>query len=400
MNQEKMQILKMLEEGKISAEDASRLLSTVDGKATKEQGRPDAHTSNANNQKPPSSTYREESLIDEISRKFGTFMKDMEPKVRKFTQVAVEKTATAADSISKGISSRTTSGELSKPSFHGSFPQAPTTHKPSIPTPSKGIEEMIEIVVTQKGAELNLNGLNGQVLIKGYNGDKISAKIFTVAKRAGASASLAALGNKYYLNFNEADFDRVCIDAFVPESMFDNIRVATINGNISASSLSTQNIKIENTNGNSELSSVTAANIVVENNNGTTKLTNVVADISVVENFNGAISVYKTDIENLKLTTFNGSIDMQIAAFDNFNNYNWQIETSNESLNLILPSYATLGYYVKAHAALDNVKLGLIGMNYIRNETSFVEAKSINYEASFKKVNLNLETSNAPLIIN
>jgi hypothetical protein len=416
MTNEKMMILKMLEEGKITAEDASKLLASADGPppmgaagsqtpprhAASSSGPPPKpgfdNAPRPNSQVPPKPGG---STVDEMSRKFGEFVKEMEPKVKKLAGTVVEKTANAADSISKSLSAhgekRGSSGGSGGDTY---FPQAPTPPKPSRGGSAAGIEEMIEILVRQSGAELNLSGLNGQVLVKGYNGDKISAKIYTVAKRAGAKAELAVLGNKYYLAYDENDFERVCIDAFVPESMFDNVRIATINGDVRAATLTAHYIQIENLNGATEVSDVSAQNIAVESNNGNLKVADSAAHTSTIENFNGGINISKVDIANLKATTFNGAVDMQIAGFANYDHYSWQVETSNGRLGLVLPSYSTLGYHVKAHAALGDVKLGLVGMNYLRNDKSFIEAKSINYDGALKKVDITLATSNAPLVVN
>ena len=413
MANEKMMILKMLEEGKINAEDAAKLLASADTpplpSSTPTGGQiPPRHTTpppsvssfdapRPNSAMPPKAG----SAVDDMSRKFGAFVKEMEPKVKKVAGAVVEKTASAADSISKSLSAH---GEkrVSYGGFGGGtyFPQAPTPPKPVKGSSSAGIEEMIEILVSQAGSELNLNGLNGQVLVKGYNGDKISAKIYTVAKRAGAKAELAVLGNKYYLAYDENDFERVCIDAFVPESMFDNVRIATVNGDVRAATLSAQYVQIENMNGGTEVTDISAQNISIESNNGNLRLADSAANTTTIENFNGGISISKVDIANLKATTFNGAVDMQIAGFAAYDQYKWQVETSNGKLGLILPSYSTLGYHVKAHAALGDVKLGLVGMNYLRNDKSFIEAKSINYDSSLKKVDMTLATSNAQLVVN
>jgi len=393
MQTEKMMILKMLEEGKITAEEASRLLES--GASSPAQTPKPASTPKGSyipgSQTPPKST---ESTVDSMGRKIDAFVKEMEPKIKKATKVVVEKTAGAAESISKSLSSHG-----SRPSAPIASPQVPKA--PPKPTGStSGIEEMVEIFVTEKNGELNLTGLNGQVLVKGYNGDKISAKIFTVAKRQGAKAVLAVLGNKYYLSYDENDFERVCIDAFVPEAMFSNIKVSTINGDISLSTITTSGVQTECINGSMEIVGVKAETMTAEANNGTLTIKETTANTAQIENFNGNISVNKIDIANLKANTFNGAIDMQIAAFANHDNYKWNIETGNGKLTVILPTYATLGYHIKAHAALDTVKLGLTSMNYIRNEKSFAEAKSANYDSSLKKVELDLATSNAPLIIN
>ena len=419
MASEKMMILKMLEEGKINAEEAARLLATAEGGSGSGNQTPprpggatpppgpsggshssfDAPRPNA---PPPAKTVG--SAVDEMGRKIGAFMKEMEPKVKKIAGVAAEKTVGAADSISRSLSG---SGEKRVPSERGNsdyFPSAPAAARPRT-TPSRhsgaaGFEEMIEIRVATGGAELNLTGHNGQVQVKGYNGDKISAKIFTVAKRPGARVELAQLGNKYYLAFDENDFERVCIDAFVPETMFDNVRIATTNGDIRIATLTTDFVQAENMTGGTEIVGVTARQISAESNNGHLRLADTKAQKAAIENFNGTISVSKIDIAGLKVTTFNGAIDMQIAEFSAHDYYNWHVETSNGKLSLILPSYSTLGYHVKANAALDNVKMGLVGMNFLRNDRSFVEAKSINYDAAIKKVDMVLATSNAPLVIN
>lgn len=394
MQSEKMMILKMLEEGKINAEEASRLLAT--GGTTKSKPAPAPSPSRGHvptSQIPPGS-HHSPTPGESASAKFGAFMKEMEPKLQKAGKFVVEKTAGAADYVSKSLS-----GAGSRTATAPSYQTSPAPARPTAGT-GAGTEEVIEIKVEHGGSELNLTGFNGNVLVKGYNGDKISAKIFTVAKRAGAKPSLAALGNKYYLSFDENDFERVCIDAFVPETMFDNIKVATNNGDMSISTVTSQNIHVENINGNTEVAGISAHNLTVEVSNGRLGIKDCSAQISNIENFNGIIGISKVDIAHMKASTFNGSIDLQVAAFTNYDNYHWHIETSNGKMNVLLPTYATLGYHIKAHAALDAVKLGLVSMNYIRNDKSFVEAKSNNFDGAMKKVVMELSTSNAPLIVN
>ncbi|MCL2752534.1 MAG: DUF4097 domain-containing protein [Defluviitaleaceae bacterium] len=395
MQSEKMMILKMLQDGKINAEEAARLLAQTEGVTPPSIPAPRVTTDAPRSNSPTAPT----SAVDGMGKKFSEFAKSVEPKIKKAAEVVVSKTASAAESISKSLSSHGSKSSSYEPptSSIGSQTAAPSP-KPAAKT--GGVEEVIEIKVTEGGAELNLSGLNGQVLVKGYNGDKISAKIFTIAKRAGAKAALTTLGNKYYLSFDENDFDRVCIDAFVPETMFNNIKITTINGDLSLATVDATHVFIENMNGQTEVVGVNTENLTVESNNGHLALKDVVAKNATVENFNGAMSISKVDIGILKANTFNGAIDMQVATLNAHDNYTWNIETGNGKLHLVLPTYTTIGYNIKAHAALDAVKLGLVSMDYARNEKSFVEAKSANYNSALKKVDMELSTSNAPLVIN
>jgi len=444
MSSEKMAILKMLEDKKITAEEAARLLSSVSsGDALKPAGAPvpvliapeysmaftdtvkkapDVPTLTATpyaeppkpNPVPgsaaPSASYATpshdprvtgampqsqspapvygESLAEELGRKLGGFMRGMEPKLQKFAENFAEKTVSAADSISRTIVA----------------PQPVATPRGAgrtAPSVARGeVQKLFELRVDAPGAELSLSSLNGSVLVKGYNGDKISAKVFYVAKHGGASIELMQLGQKYYLNYDESEFDRVCIDVFLPERLFDNIRLSAVNGPLTVSTLRAANVKLETLNGPTEIAQLSADNLIVECNNGTLRLQDIVAGRASVENFNGAIHTANTDISQMKLSTFNGTVSMQMAGFRCFEDYAWEVDSSNGKLGLVLPSSAELGYDITATAALGVVKLGLIGLAFTRNDRTAAVARSTRFDTAAKRVRLNLATSNASLEVN
>jgi len=332
----------------------------------------------------PPRTYGE-SFAEEMSRKLGTFMKDMEPKLQKFTEVVVEKTVGAADALSRSISTPAVT-------------PPPRTTAPGVTR--GGIEKVFEMRITEAGGELSLAGLNGPVLVRGYNGDKISAKIYYVPKHGGAAIDLMALGSKYYLHYDDNDFARVCIDAFIPEKMFDNIRLSAINGALTVSTLTAANVKLEGLNGETELSGVSADNVIVECNNGVLRLRDISAERASIENFNGPVSATNTDIGQMKLSTFNGRVSIQTAGFRRFNEYTWDVESSNGKMGVVLPSSPELGYAIRATSALGTVKLGLVGLSFSRNDRSFAEAQSVRFNEAAKKIRLTLATSNAALEVN
>jgi hypothetical protein len=49
---------------------------------------------------------------------------------------------------------------------------------------------------------------------------------------------------------------------------------------------------------------------------------------------------------------------------------------------------------------MGEIRLGLTGLQYIINDPTMVEARSVQYDAAAKQIRLNVETSNAPLVIN
>lgn len=401
MSSEKMMILKMLEEGKIDAAEAARLLSAVEGDAgsrkpqTQKYEKPSTprkETYTGNNQRPssppPETSRGLDDFTNDLSKKFETFARDMEPRIYKFTETVADATGKVADKISKSLAS---------PTPPPVSPGKPAAAKPGY---ANMVERIFEAVVTSGYNELNFSGFNGDVLIQGYNGDKISARIYYRAKKPGAPIEIMKLGNKYFLNYEEDDFEKVCIDAFVPGGMFNSISVATVGGQISVSALEPDYLSVSNLNGATALKDISSDNVKVDCSNGALKLENIKSVNGKIENFNGNVTSLGVDIQNLSLTALNGSIGMNIAYFNSYSEYVWAVETSNAKMTLNLPSSPELGYHLKAHATFSSIKVGLTGLNYVINEPAYVEAKSINYDRASKNIKLSLETSNAPLVIN
>jgi len=95
MKQERMKILSMVEEGKISVDEATRLLEVIgaegDGADTEFQEKFQQFTKNV------------EEFAKDLGAKASAAYKEMEPKLKTATRVVVEKTANVVDDLSKAI---------------------------------------------------------------------------------------------------------------------------------------------------------------------------------------------------------------------------------------------------------------------------------------------------------
>ena len=416
MSNEKMKILKMLEEKKITASEAAKLLESVDagGVAPQQhqpQSRPDDRFSapppppprpspppsrDYGSQRAPSSPRGFEDLTGDLGKKFESFARDMEPKLQKFTETVAEKIVSGADRISRGFGSETA-------------PAAPAggqrgaSHSPSVgvkPAASSGFEKNIEMVIDSGYNELSIAGLNGDVRVKGYNGDKITARISYKPKRSGAAIDLMKLGGKYFLKYEEDDFDRVSVDAFVPERMFQVINIGSNGGNMDISSLSAKEMQLANSSGQTRLASLSAEKVKADCSNGRLTLSGIAADSAIIENFNGNVDADELDVSKLSLINYNGGLSLLMPAFTRHAEYIWSVETSNAKLNINVPTLPDLGYHIKAHTTLGDIRVGLTGLQFLINDPALVEARSVNYDRAAVKVKLAVETSNAPLLIN
>ena len=413
MQNEKMMILKMLESGKITTEEASRLLQSVDTGVAPPPYTPSSTTASStsytssNSQTPPAShSHREpsgsysssqsndpgkkhtegHSIFEDIGHKF----EEWGPKIRKATASAVEKIAGGVDRLSKSLSDYTP-----QPSSGG-------TSRPKPPSkPASGLtEKNIEMLVEPGFSELNLSGQNGDVRIKGYNSDKISARISYKAKRAGAHIDLMKLGNKYFLKYEPDDFETVMIDAYVPERAFSVIRIDGVNANMDCASLTAEEIAISNANGGLRVANLSATNLKAESGNGRFVASNISATTAVLENVNGVMETDELDVAQLKLNNYNGPLSLLMSNFTQHTQYIWNVETGNAKLSMNLPTLPDLGYHIKAHAAMSEIRLGLTGLQFLIHEQSLVEARSVKFDSAGKKVKMTVETSNGPLVIN
>lgn len=402
---EKLRILKMIESGQISAAEAARLLQAVDsgvGSAPRPpippiphvppRSEPHSHARHderSNNGRPSG---ERSSDWDEIGKKFESFARDVAPKVERFAEVVADKIAVAADRVSDALTSE------GAPPPHGQS-RAPAPKRPSH---SGGfVEKQIEMAVETGGYnELSLTGMNGDVRIKGYNGDKISARLVYRAKKAKANIELVKLGGKYFLKYEPDEFEMVSIDAFVPERAFSVVKIDGMNGQLDASSLSASEMRFSNANGDVSLAGLAAGNFSAESSNGRFFVSNIAAETATIENMNGVMETSELDISKLKLSNYNGLLSVVMTKFARHAEYVWSVETGNAKLDINLPTLPEIGYHIKAHAAMSEIRLGLTGLQYLINEPSLVEARSVSFDRAAKKIKLAVETSNAPLLIN
>ncbi|MCL2225462.1 MAG: DUF4097 domain-containing protein [Defluviitaleaceae bacterium] len=396
---EKLRILKMIEDGQITAAEAAQLLQALDGGASSAPPPPaKKYEGNSNDSKSHGEPHYG---LDDLGQKFESFAREMAPKVEKFAGAVASQIAGVAERVSDAFTpppEAPATAAAPSGSQHRAAP--PKAAKPS--APAGGLEErQIELPVEVGGYnELNLSGLNADIRVKGYNGDKITARLTYQAKKAKAYIELVKLGGKYFLKYEEDEFSSVSIDAFVPERAFGVIKIDGINGQMDASSLSATEMHFSNSNGITNLSALSAANIYAEASNGRFSVSNITAESASFENLNAPLEAIELDIAKLKLSNYNSPLSVIMSKFDRHTSYIWSVETGNEKLSINLPTATNLGYHIKAHAAMGEIRLGLTNLQYLINEPSLVEARSTSFDSLPKKVKIAVETSNASLIIN
>jgi hypothetical protein len=405
MSGEKMQILKMLESGKISADEAARLLQTVDSGGAAPQTRsspPRSDGSQQSNQSQRGNQPREiggstglDDFAIDLRRKFETLAKDMEPKLQRLVGTVAEKTADVADRISKNIS------DAEARTHH-----APSTgnaqHRHAAPAllKSGAMPRDFDLKVEPGYNELNMVALNGDLSVTGYNGDKLTVKVCAKESRAGARLELLRLGSRYFLSYDEGDFKTLSVDALVPEKLFASLVVGASGGRTGVANITTEHFTVQSCNGAAAFRGIRAENIKIETSNGRLTLDEISAKNANIEGSGGAIDANYLDAANLRLFAANGGLTLNAGDFRQGADYTWVIEASNGKVALNVPLSPQNGYHIKASTSLGKVRLGLPALNYLSNAPNSVEAVSAGYDNAAVRVRISAETSNAELSVN
>lgn len=408
MSDEKMMILKMLDEGKIGAEEAAKLLAAINEETTKKpntlnlEKENTTYQTNDNNQNvAASNSVRFDefgraigNISKNMAKKLGVFAKEMAPKIQNVTENLVEKTVEVTDKISKSVA--TAPPKPVKPT-------RPTTPQPassSATTVQRGRikEKSCEISVNGTLNEFYVTSKNGTIFIKGYNGDKITAKLNYISNTD--NIQLTQSGNRYYLDYDEAAFNCVSIEAFVPDKLFKRIQLKAQNSKLNLDSMSCSEIVTETDNLELNLKNISSNYIKVTTNKGNIELNNIASDSLDAITATGKISAEALDVQKLKMETDNSPINYKLFSLRNYTSYTWKISTSNAPMKVSIPISEEIGYTFKANTSLNSVSVGIAGLQYTYNENNYVDAKTSNFDRAFRKVKISMDTSNAPININ
>jgi hypothetical protein len=223
-------------------------------------------------------------------------------------------------------------------------------------------EKRFQIGVGSGDNTLILSAVRGYVKAHGYNGDSVSAKVAYKAKNGGGSIDLTQIGKKISLSYDESKFESVSVDISIPERLFSLIRIEA-----DASSI--------------ELAQLASSSVIVSGEG--IKLQGVLAE-SLNAETEGQLEVFDVDASSLRLSSKNGGIKASVSQLSHFSEYLWDMRSGGK-LDIKMPSDRCIGYHLKARASRGEVRIGLPGMKTTGN-THELEALSDGFDLKAKKV--------------
>lgn len=397
-SEERLLILKMLEEGKISSDDAAKLLEALDGGSKQNQNTYD----NSSKQQKQQPNFNEE--INKMRDRLQDWKRDIKKNYQqKDFDVMVDEFSVKAEKIGKTFATATF-GVLDKViDTVGSFVD---TNSFNIFGNFAVVEKTYEANAAEN-TNIYIEGINGQVTVKKHLDTKviINTKVRSPQTDIDQIVLFETNNENISLKLNKVGNLSVQHEVLVPSSLFNKIKIETSNGRISIEDTVSKDLEVLTKNAPVDLMGISSDKVFVSTKNARVLVSYVIAQNVEISTTNSVIDAKNLKAVDFKATTTNGRILAEnLQHNEGKSDINVVLKTSNSSIKINMNDMENKAYKVKARTSNGNVNLLVPELTYHNFNkqgygVSFVEAESSTYNTNPLKVNIDVETANGEIEI-
>lgn len=392
LNEERMLILKMLQDGKINSEEAAKLLEALDGGKKQAAGE-----NTANRQQRPQPNYYDE--VNKLRERINDWKRDFTKNVNeKDFDKMVDDFSAKAEKFGKSVAT-TTFGIVDKiVDYVGSVVD---TGSFSIFGTYNTVEKTFEAAV-QEGMDLDLEGINGQISIKKHAENKIiiKSKIRSPQSYTDDVILFSGSENAVTLKLNKTEFISVSHEVFVPAVTFNKIRLETKNGKIAVEDTLSKQFESVTKNAVIDLMGVNSDSIFIDTKNAKVFANYIIGKTVNINTKNSIIDVKNIKTEKLSAITANGKIAVEnVQNIDGSADITLELKTKNGDIKANMNDMENRAYKVQARTTNGGINLLIPELLYSNPGKSFspdkaVDAQSSSYNNAPQRVNIYAETLN------
>lgn len=360
MQQEQRMILRMLEEGKITAEEAEALLN---------------------------------ALGDGVGAEGAEPQDDPWVRLEKMGEEFANKVETATERFARSLEHSVGDKLVKLPKILAKFPFL-------------GLEESQEFTQVVRGpvAEteiipIDLHNVNGPIRLQGWPEDYYQ---LTVVQRLKGKDRELLRGRLYHVpwedNRERGEFRLtvpnhsdgfISLHLMVPEGRTYQVALASQNGSLRVENLKGSELRLRTINGAAELRSVEAQRIEGQGGNGGCEMDEVKAETVRYELGNGSYRLSLT-AGLVDVVTTNGAVN--VKAVDVRGGASYRLRTTNGSVNVLLPPRVDLGVSLNLETAVGRIATSLGSLEIVKQERqgggALLTAQSPDYDSFADRVEL------------
>ncbi|TLS38523.1 DUF4097 family beta strand repeat-containing protein [Pseudalkalibacillus caeni] len=332
MNEERKMILKMIEDGKITADEGAKLLEAL---GTKEDVKSE--------QKSHAESFEQETKTADWSDQWSKAAKSSTTRVSNFVESLIQKIKDLDLDFNFG------SYEVVHHTFHQSD-------------------------VSLKKLDISLR--NGEIVLKPWDQNEVKveceANVYRVSSEEEAKekflneASFRVYDDRFSFKIDRADI-KATTTVYLPESDYDDVRLKTFNGDITGETIQANLFKTKAANGRITFKKLEARDIEIEAANGAILIEDGEGEICELETGNGAITI-KGKFNEIDAQSLNGAIRATVTEPLSGKG---EFKTLNGSINVILPK----GMAVKGDlkSSIGSVTCDLEDMKVVREKKEMAQ---------------------------
>lgn len=397
ISEEKMMILKMLQEGRINSEEAAKLLEALEAKKEPPCYGPGPRAFRG--PKPPQRNYYDEvakvrERIDEWRRElsknynqndFDKMVEEFSAKAEKFGK----NVATAAFGIADKVADFV--GSIIDTSAFNVFGNCVTE------------EQQFEAAAAE-GMNLELQATNGQITVKKHQEDKIliTAKIRTPQENAKSAIAFSNGDGTVSVKLAKPDTYNLSVsyDVLLPAVKLNQVALETKNGKIYVEDVTSEEFASVTKNAVIDLTGVNSGRITANTTNAKVNANYIIGRDVNFNTSNATIEIKNLKAVKLTAATSNGKILVDnVQNYDNENVAELNLKTSNANIKANMNDSENKGYKISARTSNGDINLlipNLLYRNAMRTDrfNRQADAETENYAAAAQKVNIQAETSN------
>ncbi|PYG89546.1 DUF4097 and DUF4098 domain-containing protein YvlB [Ruminiclostridium sufflavum DSM 19573] len=398
ISEERILILKMLEEKKITSEEAAKLLAALE-----QEPKQDTAETFRRNQSQRQNGFADEAAkvrdrVNNWKREFKNNYNqaDFDNMIDDFTN--------KAEKVGKNVAA-TTFGLVDKViDYVGSFVDTNSFNIfGSLQTVQKNFE-----VIPAEAATFEISGINGSVTIKKHldSNIKVISRIKSSVPNGEGVVTFIDDPNAIALKVNSTAMNvSVSHEIFIPEKKFKAIKIENSNGKIYIEDSLSEEITAATKNAHIELMGVNSDKISVNTRNGRVQMNYIIGNKIEINTSNAVIDIKHIKVQDISAVTINGRILIENAQnIDEDTDMSMYLKTSNGGIKVNMNDLDGRTYKVKAHASNGAINLLIPEIVYHNvnrkgEAGSFVEAESRDFETGLNKVVITGETVNGQIEI-
>lgn len=391
--EEKMLILKMLQEGKITAEEAHKLLEAIDkGNNTYEEDLRKV------DKKLEEKMQKIQQKANEVAGKLGATLNSSAEKFSSNSEKFGDDFSKKMEAFGNDIADSAVKFSDRLINYLGNFIDVGNDKYqynknyiyPLADNADLRIDTSNFAVIVSPTAEANLSV---NLYINTSTPNLAIDEYFKVEESNGSYSFKTQFPNRTWGK----------IELFVPKHL-SNLSIKTSNGKCELNDLTAENIESKTSNGRILIQNCQGKTIDIHTSNGKIIATGTTAAYADFSTSNGKIEMEKCKFDRLDAHTSNGSIVLDGINKAGISDGNYSLRTSNGKIVIQLSSSETCGYMVDAATSIGSITVDLPQLNYFIDKKSYsmqatAQVKSANFDTVTEKIYVKAHTSNSSIVI-